>query len=133
MTFARRVAYWIGYRLPPFLQRPFHHLLYDDPLPDSDRLAIVPPPDDGGFPVRFEFVRGSRDGEVHEGITANPYYWKAEYGRVGARFLVPTPAAVDEMMRGRGRGPILDQEYEVVRNVVEDGVRIVRAEARRPG
>ena len=50
---------------------------------------------------------------------------------IGARFLVPTPAAVEAMLNGESTGPILDQEYEVVENLLQDGIRYVRAEARQ--
>jgi hypothetical protein len=83
-------------------------------------------------PHRFEFAGGCRDGEAHEGLLANPFYWKSEHGKLGTRFLVPTPAAVEAMLDGETTGPILDQEYEVVENVLRDGARYVRAEA-RPG
>jgi len=44
---------------------------------------------------------------------------------------VPTPAAVEAMLNGERTGPILDQEYEVVENLLQDGIRYVRAEARQ--
>ena len=113
------------------LQRPFHRFLYDGPPPESGRLLVVAVPDEPDRRVRFEFVGGCRDGEVYEGPLANPFFWKSEYGRIGARFLVPTPAAVEAMLNGERTGPILDQEYEVVENLLQDGIRHVRAEARQ--
>lgn len=129
----RRLLLGIGHRLPSILQRPFHRFLYDGPPPDSGRLLVVAASDEPDRPVRFEFVGGCRDGEVYEGPLANPFFWKSEYGRIGVRFLVPTPAAVEAMLDGERTGPILDQEYEVVGNLLQDGIRHVRAEARKGG
>jgi hypothetical protein len=81
--------------------------------------------------VRFEFTGGCRDGEVYEGMLANPFYWGSDHGRVGARFSVATNDAVDAMLNGEPTGPILDQEYEIVENRLEDGITYVRAESRR--
>jgi hypothetical protein len=131
LSLPRRLLLGIGYRLPPFLQRPFHRYLYDGPPPGSGRLLVVTPPDETGHPVRFEFTGGCRDGEVHEGPLANPFFWKSEYGKLGTRFLAPTPAAVEAMLNGESTGPVLDQEYEVVENFLQDGARYVRAEARQ--
>ncbi len=86
---------------------------------------------DPGREVRFEFAGGCRDGQVFEGPLANPFYWKSDHGRIGARFFVPTEAAIDAMMRGEPTGPILDQEYEIVENRLEGEIRCVRAESRQ--
>lgn len=126
----RRLLLGIGYQLPSLLQRPFHRFLYDGPPPDSGRLLIVTATDGPDRRVRFEFTGGCRDGEVYEGALANPFFWKSDHGKIGTRFLVPTPAAVEAMLRGERTGPILDQEYEVVENILQDGSRHVRAEAR---
>jgi hypothetical protein len=125
-----RILLAIGYRLPGRWQRPFHRWLYDGPPVDPEQKLVVSIREDDGLPVRFEFVGGSRDGEVHMGPIANPYFWKSEHGRVGCRFLVPTPAAIEAVLRGEPTGPVLDQHYEVVENTVVDGVRRVRAESR---
>lgn len=129
----RRVLLGIGNRLPSRLQGPFHRRLHDGPPADSGRLLIVAGPDEPDRRVRFEFVGGCRDGEVYEGPAANPFYWGSKHGRIGARFLVATPAAGEAMLNGEPTGPILDQEYEVVENVLRDGIWQVRAEARRRG
>jgi len=128
----RRLLLGIGYRLPSFLQRPFHRFLYDGPPPESDQLLVVTASDEPDRRVRFEFAGGCRDGEVYEGPLANPFFWKSEHGKLGNRFLVPTPAAVEAVLNGENTGPILDQEYEVVENLLlRDGTRYVRAEARQ--
>ena len=127
----RRLLLAIGYRLPSSLQRPFHRSLYDGPPPESGRLLVVTATDETDRRVRFEFAGGCRDGEVYEGPLANPFFWKSERGKVGTRFLVPSPALVEAMLNGERTGPILDQEYEVVENLIQDGTRYVRAEARQ--
>jgi hypothetical protein len=117
----------LGYRLPRRLQKPFRRFLYDGPLSQSDRQAITAA-DQSDRPIRFEFTGGSRDGQVYEGVLANPFYWQSDQGRIGARFSVATNDAVEAMLDGEATGPILDQEYEIVENRLENGVRYVRAE-----
>ena len=92
-SLSRRLLLGIGYRLPSILQRPFHRFLYDGPPPDSGRLLVVTAVEETDHRVRFEFTGGCRDGEVHEGPLANPFFWESEHGKIGIRFLVPTPAA----------------------------------------
>ena len=92
---------------------------------------VVTATDEPDCRVRFEFAGGCRDGEVYEGPLANPFFWKSEHGKLGARFLVPSPASVEAMLKGESTGPILDQEYEVVENRLQDGTRYFRAEARQ--
>ncbi|MFO0889674.1 MAG: hypothetical protein U0790_11110 [Isosphaeraceae bacterium] len=126
-----RLLLRIGNRLPSFHQRPFHRFLYDGPPPGSGRRLAVSASNEPDCRVRFEFVGGCRDGEVQEGPEANPFFRKSDHGGVGSRFLVPMPAAVDAMLRGSATGPILDQEYELVENLLRDGIRRVRVEATR--
>jgi hypothetical protein len=129
----RRLLLRIGYRLPEFLQRPFHRYLYDDPPPapqDENARLVVTAVEPSDAPVRFEVLGGCRDGEVVEGLLANPFYWQSKHGRLGARFKVASSASVDAFLAGEPTGPILHHEYEIVENRLENGIRYVRAEAR---
>ena len=80
--------------------------------------------------VQFEFLGGCRDGQIIQGPLANPFYWQSDHGRVGACFQVASDAAVDAVLRTDPTGPILNHEYEIVENRIENGVRHVLAEAR---
>jgi hypothetical protein len=71
--------------------------------------------DTASVQVRFEFVGGCRDGEVYEGPLANPFFWTSEYGKIGAHFVVLTPASVEALLNGERTGPLLEQEYERAR------------------
>ncbi len=115
--------------MPAVLQRPLHRFLFDGPPTGSGRLTVTAD-DESSLPVQFEFVGGCRDGQKFQGMLANPFYWQSDHGRVGARFRVASAAAVDALLQGEPTGPILQHEYEIVENRVEQGVRYVRAEAR---
>jgi hypothetical protein len=47
----------------------------------------------------MDLVGGSEDGTRYDGVIANPYYWQADYGRVGARFkLIPDARLLDQVV-----------------------------------
>lgn len=126
----RRMILGVGYRLPPSFQRRFHERLYDGPRPDPGRLAMTAA-DAPDRLIRFEFIGGCRDGQVYSGEQANPFFWQADHGTMGARFSVPTVEAVEAMLGGEPTGPILNQEYEVVENRTENEVTHIRARSTR--
>ena len=129
IRFIRRLLLRIAYRLPRNLQKLFYKSLYDGEPPKETGSIQLSNIDEPETFVRFEFIGGSLDGKIYEGLLANPLYWTTKHGKIGYRFKVASDADVDAMIAGEPTGPILKHAYEIVENRVEDGIRYVQANA----
>jgi hypothetical protein len=63
--------------------------------------------------VILDLVGGSEDGVRYEGAIANPYFWQADHGRVGARFQLIPDARFRDQLFNRNQTDFDPAHYEI--------------------
>jgi hypothetical protein len=70
--------------------------------------------------IIMEFVGGSEDGSRYENtVQARVYYWGADHGRVGSRFLVIPEGRFIENIASRKEPPFFEAEHYEVYEIAE--------------